>query len=513
VAADNDTALGWLARLYSALQERRSGLDALNDYYTGDHPLPFLTPAHAEKMRSQFRQMLEESRSNFMRLLVDVVDERLQVEGFRISADSDIQSDKDSWDIWQANQLDSLSRAAMLDSLVKGVSYASVWQDVDDDGYADIAIEDACETIVAYTPGSNFRRRDAAVKAWVDKAARLERATVYLPDGCYRFQRKLSDLVTMGQATVGSSWSTLTGSDSYDGGSRLTGPQFKNPWVPIEGDDPYVTNPIGIVPIVPLRNRGRTLLEGESELADVWQIQNQINSFTFLLMLGGYFGAHRQRFATGIKLMVDEASGEVKEPFDIAIDKLLVSEDPDTKFGEFGQTDLGQYLKSIDQKVAHLAVVSRTPKHYLLPTGQDPSGDAIKSAESGLVRKIERKQDAFGESWEEVMQLARQFQDPKAKPSVDSEVVWADASTESEGVRTDATIKKYGAGLIPKEQALEDLGYSQTAISRIMAMEATEKLLGQVAQADPTSGKIILEPGDQSVDPGATEVKPQTMKA
>jgi hypothetical protein len=492
--ADNDTALGWLARLYPALRDRRSGLDSLNDYYVGDHPLPFLTPAHADKMRSQFRQMLEESRSNFMRLLVDVVDERLQVEGFRLSAESDIQSDKDSWDIWQANKLDSLSRQAMLDSLVKGVSYASVWQDVDDDGYADIAIEDACETIVSYTPGSNFRRRDAALKTWLD-SPELERATIYLPGGCYRFQRKVDDPADVSQGTQG-----LTSNK-------------RNDWVPLESDDPYAANPIGIVPIVPLRNRGRTLLEGESELADVWSIQNQINSFIFLLMLGGYFGAHRQRFATGIKLMIDETSGEAKEPFDIAIDKLMVSENPEAKFGEFGQTDLGQYINAIEQKVAHLAVVSRTPKHYLLPTGQDPSGDAIKSAESGLVRKIERKQDDFGEAWEEVMQLARQFQDPKAEPSVDSEVVWADASTESEGVRADATIKKYGAGLIPKEQALEDLSYSQVQIARIMAMDASEKLLNQVAMPDPVSGKIVLQPGDQAVEPGASEVKPPTVRA
>lgn len=509
MAVDFDPAITWLYALYPQLKARESGFDALNDYYTGDHPLPFLTPAHAEKMRSQFRQMLEESRSNFMRLLVDVVDERLQVEGFRLSADSDIQSDKDSWDIWQANQLDSLSRAAQLDALVKGVSYVSVWSDADDDGYADIAVEDACETIVAYTPGSNFRRRDAALKTWVD--GNLERATVYMPDGCYRFQRKAVNLEEISGAGL-PSWASLTGADSYAGATALSGQVGKNPWLPITDEEPYVANSIGIVPIVPLRNRGRTLLEGESELADVWPIQNQINAFNFLLMLAGYFGAHRQRYVAGIKLMTDEATGKLKEPFDSAIDKLWASENPDAKFGEFGQTDLSDYLKAIEQKVTHLAVTTRTPKHYLLPEGQEPSGDAIKSAESGLVRKVERKQDAFGESWEEVMQLARQFQDPNAEPSVDSEVVWADAATESEAVRTDATIKKYAGGLIPKEQALEDLGYTQVQIARMMAMEAAEKLLGQVAAPDPT-GKIVLEPGDQSIDPGAATVKPPTVHA
>lgn len=503
VEADFAPAASWLHTLYPQLKARCSGLNALENYYTGDHPLPFLTPAHAEKMRGEFRQMIEESRSNFMRLLVDVVDERLQVEGFRLSAESDITTDKDSWDTWQANQLDSLSRAAILDSLVKGVSYVSVWSDTDGDGYADIAVEDACETIVAYTPGSNFRLRDAALKVWTDDGAGLERATVFLPDGTYRFQRNLKGKAEKGDGGF-AGWSSTAGtSDSSE----------KNPWIPLQGDEAFAPNPVGIVPIVPLRNRGRTLVEGESELADVWQIQNQINAFIFLLMLAGYFGAHRQRYAAGIKLMMDEESGELKEPFDTAIDKLWATENPDAKFGEFGQTDLKPYIEAIEQKVAHLAVVSRTPKHYLLPAGQEPSGDAIKSAESGLVRKVERKQTSLGESFEEVMQLARQFKDPNVKVTVDSEAVWTDAGTESEAVRTDAAIKKYAAGLVPKEQALEDLGYSQTQIARIMAIDAAEKLMNRVAMPDPTTGKIVLQPGDQAVEPGESEVKPLTVRA
>jgi hypothetical protein len=506
LAVDFDPAIAYLYDLYPQLKKRESGLSVLDDYYTGDHPLPFLTPAHAEKMRSQFRQMLEESRSNFMRLIIDVVDERLQVDGFRVSADTDIQSDKDSWDIWQANKLDSLSRAAFLDSLVKGVSYMSVWQDADDDGYADIAVEDACETIIAYTPGSNFRSRDAALKTWVQDT--VERATVYMPDGCYRFERKLEQ--TDAGTTAAPSWARLTGSDSYSA-TRLDSGQGGNAWKPVEDVDPYVDNPIGVVPIVPLRNRGRTLVEGESEISDLTQIQNQINAFNFLLALAGYFGAHRQRWATGIKLEMDEANGTLKEPFDAAIDKLWASEDPNAKMGDFQQTDLSGYLDSIHQKIEHLAINSRTPRHYFTASGQEPSGDAIKSAESGLVRKIERKQAALGESLEEVMQLAREFSDMDT--SVDSEVVWADPATESEAVRADATIKKFGAGLIPKEQALEDLGYSQTQISRMLAMEASERLLNQVAQPDPTTGKVTLQPGDDAVDPGATVVAPQTMKA
>jgi hypothetical protein len=398
-----------------------------------------------------------------MRLLVDVVDERLQVDGFRLSASNDLQADKPSWDIWQANQMDSLSRMAFLDSLVKGVSYISVWGDADGDGFPDIRVEDATETIVAYTPGSNFLEREAALKVWKDEFAKLERATVYLPDGVYKFQRSLDD-AELGTAAA----------------RRSSGEEHK--WEKFAGASQFVVNKAGVVPIIPLRNRGRLLTEGESEIADACAVQNQINGFLFLLALAGYFGAHRQRWAVGIKLAEDENTGDLKDPWDTAIDKLWATEDPDVKLGEFSQTDMDGYIKAIEQKVAHLAVVTRTPKHYLLPEGQNPSGDAIKSSESGLVRKIGRKQTAFGEALEEVMQLARKF-DKNAEPSVDSEVVWADAETESEAARADAVIKKFEAKLISREQALEDLGYSQVQITRMLKAQVQAALIDSLAPA------------------------------
>lgn len=457
-------ALEWLSHLYPKLQERAVHMKKMDAYYRGDHPLPFLSPSHADKMRSTFREMLTDSRSNFMRLIVEVTEERLEVEGLRLSADSDLGSDQDSWKVWQANQMDSLSRAAFTEALVKGVCYISVWPAQGDEEYPMICVEDATEVIVSYRPGSNFRVRDAAIKVWVDEMEPIERANVYLPNGIYKFQRP-SPMPAQ----------RMTSSGIVDDG-----------WIPLESDGSdedydddegphFVANTLGVVPLIPLRNRGRLLVEGESELSDITSVQNQINGFLFLLALAGYFGAHKQRWATGITLFEDEDTGQVLEPWDIAVDKMLIEESADAKFGEFEQTDLTGYLKAIDQKVSHLAIVSRTPKHYLLPEGQDPSGDAIKSSESGLVRKIQKKATSFGEALEEVMQLARKSQGKEV--TVDSEIVWADPSTESEAVRTDATVKQFEAGLIPAEVALEDLGYSQTQIARIMTARAAEILV------------------------------------
>lgn len=446
--------LWWLVTLDAQLRGRRRTQMALMDaYYRGEHPLPFLTKAHESKMRDEFTRLLADSRSNFMRLIVDACEERLAVEGFRLSASTDEVADEQSWAIWQANQMDAESQTAFLEALVKGVSYLSVWAG---DPHPTIAVEDPMQTVVGYVAGSNFREREAALKVWIDEWTGELRANVYLPDGIYKFAASKKSEQASAADTKYATVDTLA--EAAAKWSEMTAER--------------VANPLGIVPIVPLRNRPRLLCEGESEIWDSHRIQNQVNGFMFLLALAGYFGAHRQRWAVGLKIHEDR-HGKPIEPYDVAIDRILQSEDPNVKFGEFGQTDLGGYIDAIEQKITHLAVTTRTPRHYLVQEGQSPSGDALESAESGLVKKVERKQRPFGEGLEEAMRLARLFAGESDSPP-DSEIVWADAKTRTEATVTDAVIKQYQAKLIPKSEALNQLGYSQTAVARILAAAADE---------------------------------------
>lgn len=423
----------------------------MDRYYRGDHPLPFLTEAHRDKIVSEFRVLLDDSRSNFMRLVIEAVEERLQIDGFRLSGSSDEGADRESWDIWQASGMDEGAGQAMLESLIKGVSYLSVWGPTGQSQYPTIAVEDPCQTIVEYAPGTNHRVRLAALKMWRDDIVGRWRANVYLPSAIYKYQssnRLLNDPATIEAR-------------------RFTTPDVpvEQKWMPFLAE-PVVPNPLGIVPIVPLRNNPRPSVEGSSEIADAYRMQNQVNGFLFLLALAGYFGAHRQRWVTGMRILKD-GEGKDVEPFDTAIDRLWQSENPETKFGEFGQTALDGYLAAIEQKVLHIAVTTRTPRHYLIQQGQSPSGDAIKSAESGLVKKVEKRQRPFAEGLEEAMRLARQFMG-RGDGEVDSEVVWRSPETESEGVRTDSVIKQYISGLISRRQALEVLGYSPQQIEKML---------------------------------------------
>lgn len=471
----------WLRLLEQRLVARQTAMQQMDDYYTGEHPLPFVTRAHAEKVRNEFRDLLKDSRSNFAELVVDAVAERLKVEGFRLSASSDEAADKDSWSTWQANGMDAESQVAFVESLVKGVSYVSVWAPERAGGYASMAVEDPLQTIVAYEPGSGFRRRAAALKVWRDDVSGVDRANVYLPAGVYKFEAAGAEIGGATAAPVaakGQSFGEPTGS------ARMSGATGSAPrWKPLETGS-FVSNRVGVVPIVPLRNRPRLLGEGRSELENVCRIQNQVNAFVFLLAVAGYFGAHRQRWAAGIPLYDDD--NKPLDVFDAAIDRLWASENPDARFGDFDQTSLDGYIKAIEQKVAHIAITTRTPKHYLLPEGQEPSGDAIKSAEAGLVKKVQARQLTFGEGLEEALRLARRFEGKGDTPS-DSEVVWADPQIRTEAEVTDATLKKFQGRLITWEQACRDMGYSPQAIARML------EAFGGVAPA----------PNDAAGDPAA----------
>jgi len=465
-AARTFSALWWLQVLEGRLRRRQTAMLEMDDYYTGNHPFPFLTRAHNAKMRDEFQRLLSESQANFMELVVDATEERLHVDGFRVSAERNETADEKAWAIWQANQMDAQSKTAIVESLVKGVSYLSVWEPRKRGEAASIAVEDPLQTIVAYEPGSNYMRRSAALKIWLDEETGTRRANVYLPGAIYKFAAKSGDADPSREATR--EQKTRTEWDLIPSGA-------------------VVKNTLGIVPIIPLRNRPRLLSEGSSDLRSVYRIQNQINGFLFLLALGGYFGAHKQRWAAGVPLMQDNKGNPV-EPWDIAVDTIVHSENPNAKFGEFTATDLNGYIKAIEQKVDHIAALSRVPRHFLVQQGQSPSGDALKSAESGLVKKVEGKQRILGEAFEEAISLARRFMGERDVP-VDSEIVWVDAREEADAVQTDAVVKQYQSRLIPRAVALAKLGYTQTQIRRILATPGEEFAPEQQAPpaADPAA--------------------------
>lgn len=459
VAEDPDK---WRDRLATQLFARRPEIELLERYYCGDHPL---TGSMTKAQRS-YRRLLKQARSNWMGLVVDAVDERLRVDGFRFGDQPG--GDSVAWRIWQANQLDADSGLAHNTALVTGSAYALVWAGAD--GPA-ISIEHPSQVIVAYEPGSR-RVRVAALKVWIDHD-RFCWAYLYGRSGIWKYRsRNPFTGVSMAITRLPEMVPWQAGAESWP-----------------------LPNPLGVVPVVELAANPNLLGGGRSELDGVTDIQDRINETLFNRLLAAQFAAFRQRWVTGMEIPTDEAGNPV-EPFNAAVDRLWMAEDPGVKFGEFNESDLAGYIKSVEADIQHLAAITRTPPHYLLgQSGAFPSGDSLKATETGLVAKVRNHQLHFGEAWEEIIGLAlRVAGDPRSADPA-GEIIWHDPESRSQGELVDALVKMATLG-VPREALWERWGASPQEIGRWKALQAQQDLLGafMAPTATPPTPPVPVPP-------------------
>jgi SPP1 Gp6-like portal protein len=462
------TPAWYLERLLKAMNARRRNLDLYGDYYSGKHRLLFAT----EKFRKAFGLLFSAFADNWCELVVDAVEERLNVEGFRIPTSNNAveeitTGDSEAWDIWQANQLDADSQIAHTEALIYGKSYAIVGPGED---YPEITVESAHQVCVDDAPGYRRNRR-AALKTWLDDEGFVD-ATLYLPDEIYKLR----------SVQKASPSSTLT---------RVAWERRI-----IEREEWPLRNPIGIVPVVPLVNRPRLLVDGVSEIALVIPKQDAVNKLIADMMVGSEFQAMRQRWATGLEIPLNPETGQPVDQYKSATDRLWTSASEITQFGEFAAADLQNFVRAVELLVQHIASQTRTPPHYFYLRGQFPSGESIKAAETGLVAKARRKMRHFGEGWEEVIRLAFLFlnEGDKAKAAKAAETIWGDPESRSESEHADALIKQQKLG-VPEEILWERAGYSPTEIERMKAIRALEpaKVI--------TTAQLISKPTEVLVTP------------
>jgi hypothetical protein len=207
---------------------------------------------------------------------------------------------------------------------------------------------------------------------------------------------------------------------------------------------------------VAFENRATILGGGVSELEDCIPLLQRIDRLTLDMLLASEYSSFRQKWATGLEVPKDPETGKPVEPFKAAVDRLWISENPDSRFGTFEASDIGQYLSAIDAQIAALAAISRVPAHYLLQQNlaNPPSAESLVAAESGLVAKVRERQRRFGEAWERALALA--LDATGADPGV-MEVVWQDAEMRNPAQVADAAVKLQTVG-VPQRAVWEYLG-------------------------------------------------------
>lgn len=427
-----------LKSLLGRLSAARPRLLELDRYWAGNQPAAFMS----DKSREALGNRLQSMCVNFPRLAVTSVAERLDVTGFRTAGSE--KTDAGLWEVWRRNRMLDGSAQAHLDALVYGRSYAVVW--ADGAGRPTITVESPLQVFASHDPVN--RQVTAAVKRWVDEDE-TSHAVLYLPDRI----------------------------------EHLTGPRVVADAVfPDKGFTVAETtpNPLGVVPVVPIINRGRLLdTNGLSEMRDVLGLADALNKIMADALVTSEAYARPKRWVTGLEIVEDD-DGNPVDPFNNDAGKVWQSESPETRFGQFEGADLRGYSEVAQLITQQIGALTGLPPHYLGLHGSEPaSSDAIYAAEASLVSHALELQRTFGTAWEDVMRLVTAVRDGVDPLSLDVEAVWGNAQTRTPAAAADAAAKLAGIG-VPLASLLEDqLGYTPAQAERIMGAVAADRVTAQ----------------------------------
>ncbi len=431
----------WLMYLYGRVPGPLHASHKFSKYYEGEQQKFAFSQA---RYKSAFRGVFEEWRDNFCGTIVDSTNERLHVDSFRIPDDDG----KDTRRFWQQSSMDAYASSVHLEALITGTAYVVVWADAK--GEPTITPVPSSRMAVSYKPGSLWEL-EAAARFEMDAWGR-QQVTLWTEDYVYE---------------------VAYGEIEWEKGETKP-------------------NPLGIVPVVPFENRTRLGMDPVSELANCVPIQDAINKTTMDALTASEFAAFPQRFVTGLEIQEDK-NGNPIEPYNVGQDKLLQAEDPNAKFGTFAAADLKNYVTLVDMLVQHLATVSRVPSHYfLVNTTTAPSGEAIISAEAGLVAKVKERMLHFGEAWERVIRLCFAVKNDKRKDAFEMETRWADPEYRTEAQHVDALLKLKQLD-VPLEFLWHEAGFSDTQIADFREMRKED------AKAQAEIQKLMPQP---QVQPG-----------
>lgn len=423
-----------IKKLSDKLDTTAPELAKLDSYWDGTQPAAFLSKASREALGDRLRVL----SVNFPRLAVQALTERLNVTGFRL--DEQDEADADLWKSWRRNGMEDAAPQAHADALIYGRSFITVWADAA--GRPLITIESPNEMAVLRDPAT--RAVTAAFKRWAHDSQGY--GVLYLAD-------RIVKLTASGN---------ITGNTFPSTGWKVT---------------EEIPNPLGMVPVIPLVNRGRlSEVDGVSEMSDVLDLADALNKLMSDAMVTSEHFARPRRWATGLELVEDEA-GNVVNPFPSEATKLWQSEAPETKFGQFDGARLDGYADLTATVTQQIGALTGLPPHYLGLNGdQPPSADAIRSAEASLASRAYSLQRSFGMAWAEVAKLAVAVRDGVDPYEVDLEVLWASPEVRTPAQSADAAVKLKDIGLPLSVIMTDTLGFTPAQVERVREAVRIEAL-------------------------------------
>lgn len=427
-------------RLSSALTKSQRDLERLDAYYEGIHRLEQLGLAVPPEL-GRFVTTV-----NWPRITVDSLEQRCDVEGFRLTGQD--SADDELWSIWQSSGMDEESQQAHLEALIFGRSYVCVGTRSPDDPDPDvplITVESPYEMTHEVDPRT--RRVTAALRRTKVAVPLIsEHATLYLPNETVWLQR------------VG-----------------------RSGWVEVDRDEHNIGRPL----VVPLLNRSRLRnRQGSSEMADVLSLTDAACRALTNAQVATEVLAVPQRYILGASPtdFVDQ-HGKPLTAWETYFGAVWALQSGEAKVGQFQAADLGNFERIVNHYANLVSGVSGLPtRFYGQYTTNPPSEGSIVADETRLIMNAHRKHRAWGGTWELVNRIVRRILDGDWNPELARmETLWRAPETDTKAQEADAITKLVGARILPVEAAWEELGYSATRRQQLKRMRDAEMAVDPVS--------------------------------
>jgi hypothetical protein len=252
-------------------------------------------------------------------------------------------------------------------------------------------------------------------------------------------------------------------------------------------------NPLGVVPVVELRNQ--TLLDDSpiSDIQGVMAMQDSINLVWAYLLNALDSASLPQRVVTGAdvpQVPILDSNGQQIGTRPVELDKLhgeaiLWLPDDAAKIAEWSVAQLDAFGSVIERGVEHIAAQTRTPPHYLVAKMVNTAAESLTIAEAGLVSKTRERIRYVNPAIREVNRLVALCQgadDRRIGAIASGQNLWGDVQYRSEAQMADAMLKMKQVGF-PFEYIAERYGLQPDDIQRVLEMRKAELAADPLAAA------------------------------
>lgn len=406
---------------------------------------------------------------------VDVLEERLELTSFGAPESFDLDS------VFAQNSLDTEASLGHIDALHLGVGFVCV-------GKGDESVGEPAQLITVESPtrmtcsyNARTRRLDSALAVNRDKTSgNVLSGTLYLPDSNVQFERKGN----------GQLYETVRDDHNFH---RVT--------------------------VARLVNRPRSSdSDGRSEITRAIRYYTQAGMRT---MLGAEVA--REFYSAPQRYVIGAADGTFKDDDGNPVDgwkwimgrlmDIPLNEDNDATtqmptVGQFNANSPTPYFDQLRLLAQMVAAEYGIPAPYLGFVSDNPSSaDAIRAAESRLVKRAERRQKQFGRAWAEAARLVMLFRDNKLPENAyDIHPAWMSAATPTKAASADAGQKAIAAGVVPADSEvamdLFELTERQKVIlredarrKRAAGMAQSMGVAAQAALNDPAVRALVVNRG------------------